>query len=32
MSVKVVGLTKTLINEQTLPSIMGRMPVADWKK
>jgi hypothetical protein len=26
------GLLYRLINDQTLPSIMGRMPLSDWKQ
>ncbi len=27
-----VGLLHSLINDQTLPNIMGRMPLSDWKQ
>jgi hypothetical protein len=32
MSAKAMGLTKMIVNEQTLSGIIGRMPGADWKQ
>ncbi len=32
LGAKAVGHLKMLINTQTLPSIMGKMPAADWKQ
>jgi hypothetical protein len=30
-SVRIVGLLKLLINDQMIPSIMGKIPHTDWK-
>jgi hypothetical protein len=32
LGARVVGRLKILINEQNLPKVMSKMPVADWKQ